>query len=154
MLGGRGSILTGEVGRVALDQIKQHIDSQISSLQADIKDLRTAVVSNRRTSIIAQPLAESTPVAPRPSEQKFRDVARRISRLIPEHSTPAPPERTQSPAPVPEPIQPQYTGATLQPQMTGMLFRTREEIWFAAAAPHAQNIHERFGPGSGPALVA
>ena len=105
---------------VALDQIKQHIDSQISSLQQDIKDLRTAVVSNRRTStIIAQPIAESTPVAPRPSEQKFRDVARRISRLLPDHG-PAAPDRSQSPTPIAEPLQPQMTGATLQPQMTGM----------------------------------
>ncbi|KAI1783551.1 AIP3-domain-containing protein, partial [Ganoderma leucocontextum] len=103
-----------------LDQIKQHIDSQISSLQQDIKDLRTAVVSNRRTStIIAQPLAESTPVAPRPSEQRFRDVARRISRLLPDHST-ATPIPSPMPPPIPEPLQPQMTGATIQPQMTGM----------------------------------
>ncbi|TBU61549.1 actin interacting protein 3-domain-containing protein [Dichomitus squalens] len=102
-----------------LDQIKQHIDSQISTLQQDIKDLRTAVVSNRRTStIITQPIAESTPVAPRPSEQKFRDVARRISRLLPDHG--GFPERSQSPTPIAEPLQPQFTGATLQPQMTGM----------------------------------
>ncbi|KAI0334647.1 AIP3-domain-containing protein [Cubamyces sp. BRFM 1775] len=110
-----------------LDQIKQHIDSQISSLQQDIKDLRTAVVSNRRTStIITQPLAESTPVAPRPSEQRFRDVARRISRLIPENSVTPIPGRSPSPGPgAIEPqwtgsiLQMQYTGSTLQPQMTG-----------------------------------
>ncbi|CDO68150.1 hypothetical protein BN946_scf184938.g2 [Trametes cinnabarina] len=110
-----------------LDQIKQHIDAQISSLQQDIKDLRTAVVSNRRTStIITQPLAESTPIAPRPSEQRFRDVARRISRLIPETS--ATPRAGRSPSPGAGPMEPQWTGSmlqmqhtgsTLQPQMTG-----------------------------------
>ncbi|KAI0628175.1 actin interacting protein 3-domain-containing protein [Trametes polyzona] len=101
-----------------LDQIKQHIDSQISSLQQDIKDLRTAVVSNRRTStIITQPLAESTPIAPRPSEQRFRDVARRISRLIPENS--ATPLGSRSSSPAPAAIEPQWTGSTLQMQHTG-----------------------------------
>ncbi|KAI0644355.1 actin interacting protein 3-domain-containing protein [Trametes meyenii] len=101
-----------------LDQIKQHIDSQISSLQQDIKDLRTAVVSNRRTStIIAQPLAESTPIAPRPSEQRFRDVARRISRLIPENSST--PTRGRSPSPSMGAVEPQWTGSTLQMQHTG-----------------------------------
>ncbi|KAI0819607.1 actin interacting protein 3-domain-containing protein [Trametes gibbosa] len=108
-----------------LDQIKQHIDVQISSLQQDIKDLRTAVVSNRRTStILTQPLAESTPIAARPSEQRFRDVARRISRLIPDNST----TPIAGYSPLPPPIEPQwtgsmlqmqYTGSTLQPQMTG-----------------------------------
>ncbi|TFK89181.1 AIP3-domain-containing protein [Polyporus arcularius HHB13444] len=104
-----------------LDQIKQHIDSQISSLQQDIKDLRTAVVSNRRTSmILTHPLAESTPVAPRPSEQRFRDAARRISRLIPDQQGTPTHSRSQSPTPTPpEPLQPQMTGTTLQPQMTG-----------------------------------
>ncbi|KAL7280974.1 hypothetical protein ACG7TL_005924 [Trametes sanguinea] len=102
-----------------LDQIKQHIDAQISSLQQDIKDLRTAVVSNRRAStIIAQPLAESTPIAPRPSEQRFRDVARRISRLIPENSAPTP-RAGRSPSPGAGPIEPQWTGQTLQMQTTG-----------------------------------
>ncbi|RPD54203.1 AIP3-domain-containing protein [Lentinus tigrinus ALCF2SS1-7] len=103
-----------------LDQIKQHIDSQISSLQQDIKDLRTAVVSNRRTStILTQPMAESTPVAPRPSEQRFRDAARRISKLLPDQGTPTR-GRSQSPTPAPpEPLQMQMTGTTLLPQMTG-----------------------------------
>ncbi|KAI8974615.1 actin interacting protein 3-domain-containing protein [Trametes punicea] len=101
-----------------LDQIKQHIDSQISSLQQDIKDLRTAVISHRRTStIIAQPLAESTPIAPRPSEQRFRDVARRISRLLPENS--ATPTAGRSPSPGDGAVEPQWTGSTLQMQNTG-----------------------------------
>ncbi|KAI0353440.1 AIP3-domain-containing protein [Trametes cingulata] len=103
-----------------LDQIKQHIDAQISSLQQDIKDLRTAVVSNRRTStIIAQPLAESTPIAPRPSEQRFRDVARRISRLIPENSITPTAGRSPSPGGSGRIVEPQWTGSTLQMQNTG-----------------------------------
>ncbi|KAL4250489.1 hypothetical protein ABKN59_006966 [Abortiporus biennis] len=108
-----------------LDQIKQHIDSQIGTLSQDIKDLRAMVASNRRNSlqppmIIGQPLAESTPT--RPSERKFRNVARTISRLIPEERTPTKAEPEPSfnatPAP-PPPILPQMTGASLQPQMTG-----------------------------------
>ncbi|KAI0929563.1 hypothetical protein AcV7_005058 [Taiwanofungus camphoratus] len=94
-----------------LDQIKQHIDSQISSLSQDIKDLRTVVASNRRVShtppIIAQPLAESTPTA-RPTDRQFRHVARRLSRLLPEESF------VQD-----EPLVQQTTGMTIQPQMTG-----------------------------------
>ncbi|KAI0752682.1 actin interacting protein 3-domain-containing protein [Daedaleopsis nitida] len=109
-----------------LDQIKQHIDSQISSLQQDIKDLRTAVVSTRRTSnFITQPLAESTPIAPRPAERTFRDAARRISRLLPDHSANIH-ARSESPSPTPEPLQPQMTGATLLPQMTGMSVASSE----------------------------
>ncbi|KAF9812975.1 hypothetical protein IEO21_05860 [Rhodonia placenta] len=100
-----------------LDQIKQHIDLQISSLSQDIKDLRSAVATNRRTSlqppppmIIAQPLAESSPVTARPTDRQFRHVARRLSRLLPEDSTPFAEE---------EWVQPQMTGASIQPQMTG-----------------------------------
>ena len=70
--------------------------------------------------ILTQPLAESTPVAPRPSEQRFRDAARRISKLLPDQQGTPTRGRSQSPTPVPpEPLQPQMTGVTLQPQMTG-----------------------------------
>ncbi|OJT04283.1 Actin-interacting protein 3 -like protein [Trametes pubescens] len=136
-----------------LDQIKQHIDVQISSLQQDIKDLRTAVVSNRRQStIIAQPLAESTPIAPRPSEQRFRDVARRISRLIPDNSVPPIVGRSPSPAPI-EPqwtgstmLQMQYTGSTLQPQMTGASeYTTRVVSDLKTQFDEVQNLRRDLG---------
>ncbi|KAK7687293.1 hypothetical protein QCA50_009798 [Cerrena zonata] len=98
-----------------LDQIKQHIDSQIGSLSQDIKDLRTMVVNGRRASvpppmIIGQPI-DTTPGPPRPSEKTFRNVARQIARILPEG------ERTPQQH-RPEPLVPQMTG-TLQPQMTG-----------------------------------
>lgn len=111
----------------ALDQIKQHIDSQISSLSQDIKDLKSAVASsnNRQPThvvdIIAQPLAESTPAPNRPSDRQFQHVARRLSRFIGD----APPSfmsQMQTPPPLPnsmQPIPPQMTGQSLQPQMTG-----------------------------------
>ncbi|GJE90397.1 AIP3 domain-containing protein [Phanerochaete sordida] len=102
-----------------LDQIKQHIDLQMSSLAQEIKDLRTTVSQNRRNSttaapmIIGQPLGESTPQAPRPSDRQLRNVARRLSRIIP------PNEEEVTPRGTPEPIAPQTTGMSLQPQMTG-----------------------------------
>ncbi|OCH91403.1 AIP3-domain-containing protein [Obba rivulosa] len=103
-----------------LDQIKQHIDLQIASLSQDLKDLRAAVANNRRNSlhppmIIAQPLAESTPSRPTPTDRQLRDVARRLSRIIP-------PEEVEMPL-LAEPIAqltPSLTGTTLQPQTTGM----------------------------------
>ncbi|EMD38726.1 hypothetical protein CERSUDRAFT_112454 [Gelatoporia subvermispora B] len=103
-----------------LDQIKQHIDLQIASLSQDIKDLRTAVANNRRSSlhppmIIAQPLVESSPSRPAPTDRQLRDVARRLSRIMPtdEH------EQATLAEPAPQ-LTPSLTGSTLQPQMTGM----------------------------------
>ncbi len=101
----------------ALDQIKQHIDTQISSLSQDIKELRTTVVNNNRHSfmgspIIAHPLAESTPAPNRPTDKQFHTVARRLSRFVGHANGPS------SPTP-PMPILPQMTGQSLQPQMTG-----------------------------------
>ncbi|KIP02833.1 hypothetical protein PHLGIDRAFT_111593 [Phlebiopsis gigantea 11061_1 CR5-6] len=101
-----------------LDQIKQHIDTQIGSLAQDIKDLRTTVAQTRRNSfpppmIVGQPLSESTPTAPRPSDRQLRNVARRLSKMLP------PPEDETTPRGTPEPVPAQTTGMALQPQMTG-----------------------------------
>ncbi|KAJ3818781.1 actin interacting protein 3-domain-containing protein [Lentinula raphanica] len=103
-----------------LDQIKQHIDNQISALSQDIKELRSAVSSNHRHShvpnVIASPVAESTPAPNRPTDRQFQTVARRLSRFISSTNEHPP----SSPAPAsPNPIMPQMTGQTLQPQMTG-----------------------------------
>lgn len=99
----------------ALDQIKQHIDAQISTLSNDLKELKTVMVANKRSSIhlnsiVAHDFAESTPVADRPSEKQFAHVAHRLSRIVGDahnHSNPF--------------ILPQMTGQSLQlqPQMTG-----------------------------------
>ncbi|KAI6013966.1 actin interacting protein 3-domain-containing protein [Pisolithus microcarpus] len=95
-----------------LDQIKQHIDAQISTLSNDLKELKSAITHNRRSShhpspIVAHEFAESTPVADRPSDKQFQHIARRLSRIVGD---------TQSPF-----IQPEMTGQSLQlqPQMTG-----------------------------------
>ncbi|KAK7030661.1 AIP3 domain-containing protein [Favolaschia claudopus] len=100
-----------------LDQIKQHIDAQISHLSQDIKDLKTAVNNNRQSvhlpSIVGQPLAESTPAPMRPSDRQFQTVARRLSRFVGEGSS-----LKNPPTPIP-PVQPQITGQSLQPQITG-----------------------------------
>ncbi|KAH0836312.1 actin interacting protein 3-domain-containing protein [Lanmaoa asiatica] len=75
-----------------LDQIKQHIDAQISTLSNDLKELKSVMATNKRSSthfnsIIAHDFAESTPVADRPSEKQFAHVAHRLSR-IPLHLPP------------------------------------------------------------------
>ncbi|KAF8909376.1 actin interacting protein 3-domain-containing protein [Gymnopilus junonius] len=108
-----------------LDQIKQHIDTQILNLANDIKELRSAVTSNNRQSahfpeMAAQPLAESTPAPNRPSDRQFQHVARRLSRFMGD-TPPSFMSQLQQP-PLPNsmaPIPPQMTGQSLQPQMTG-----------------------------------
>ncbi|KAL6298681.1 actin interacting protein 3-domain-containing protein [Sparassis latifolia] len=77
-----------------LDQIKQHIDTQISSLAQDIKDLRAVVSTSRREHALHRP----------PTERQFHNVARRLSRLLPDEGLP---------------LVPQQTGSVIQPQMTG-----------------------------------
>ncbi|KAG1728172.1 actin interacting protein 3-domain-containing protein [Suillus paluster] len=97
-----------------LDQIKQHIDSQISTLSNDLKELRTAISNNRRSShinpIIGHDFVESTPMADRPSERQLHNVARRLSRIVGDVSSSGNPF-----------ILPQITGQSLQlqPQTTG-----------------------------------
>ncbi|KAF9563985.1 AIP3-domain-containing protein [Agrocybe pediades] len=107
-----------------LDQIKQHIDAQISNLSNDIKELRSTVTSNNRQSfhppeIVAQPLGESTP-APRPTDGQFHHVARRLSRFM--GGTPPSFLQLQNQSPMPNSMQSistHMTGQSLQPQMTG-----------------------------------
>ncbi|KAF9219780.1 AIP3-domain-containing protein [Gyrodon lividus] len=98
-----------------LDQIKQHIDTQISTLSNDLKELKTAMVNNRRSSsyfnpIVAHEFAESTPIPDRPSDKQFAHVARRLSRIVGDAQS--------GPNPF---IQPHMTGQSLQlqPQATG-----------------------------------
>ncbi|KAG8215015.1 actin interacting protein 3-domain-containing protein [Butyriboletus roseoflavus] len=98
-----------------LDQIKQHIDAQISTLSNDLKELKNVMATNKRSSfhlnsIVAHDFAESTPVADRPSEKQFAHIAHRLSRIVGDahnHSSPF--------------IFPQTTGQSLQlqPQATG-----------------------------------
>ncbi|EIW79298.1 AIP3-domain-containing protein [Coniophora puteana RWD-64-598 SS2] len=95
-----------------LDQIKQHIDSQISTLAQDLKELKALTANNRRMSQITlmphNDFAESTPAADRPTDKHFATVARRVSRMFGgDHTSPF--------------IMPQATGQSLQlqPQMTG-----------------------------------
>lgn len=109
-----------EESRIALDQIKQHIDSQMSNLSKDIKDLRTAVSASSRhpPQIIAEPLAESTPPSNRPTDRQFQTIARRLSRFV--SDSPALPFSSMpSSSSITSNIQPQMTGQSLQPQMTG-----------------------------------
>ncbi|ESK94859.1 hypothetical protein Moror_14132 [Moniliophthora roreri MCA 2997] len=110
-----------------LDQIKQHIDSQISSLSQDIKELRSVVANNQRQSahlapIVTSPLTENTPALNRPTDRQFQTVARRLSRFVSNSgSTPVSPTpgASSSPPTMMGTLQPQMTGGQLQPQMTG-----------------------------------
>ncbi|TFK39995.1 actin interacting protein 3-domain-containing protein [Crucibulum laeve] len=99
-----------------LDQIKQHIDTQMSSLAQDIKDLKNAVATNNRHSahIPDIPMAESTPAPNRPTDRQFQHIARRLSRFVGDSS---PLSLSQTPS-MPQ-IPTQMTGQSLQPQMTG-----------------------------------
>ncbi|KAH0582873.1 hypothetical protein H2248_010776 [Termitomyces sp. 'cryptogamus'] len=100
-----------------LDQIKQHIDAKILSLSNELIELKTVVTSSGQRqhsmlfpNIVTEPLAESTPLASRPSDRQFAHVARRLSRFVGDSAG------FQS---IQSQIQPQMTGQSLQPQMTG-----------------------------------
>ncbi|KAF8074999.1 bud site selection protein 6 [Lyophyllum atratum] len=102
---------------------KQHIDSKISNLSNDIKELKSAVASSNRPSmilpnIVADSLAESTPHQNRPTDRQFQHVARRLSRFVGESSNPLFESQPFSPAGYSH-MQMQMTGQSLQPQMTG-----------------------------------
>jgi hypothetical protein len=106
---------------VALDQIKQHIESQISSLSSEIKELRTTITNSFRhpthvPDIIAHPLAESTPPPARPSDLQFQHVARRLSRFVGDSSSSFMSQSQPNPIPT---ITSQMTGQSLQTNMTG-----------------------------------
>ncbi|KAG7093572.1 hypothetical protein E1B28_007242 [Marasmius oreades] len=101
-----------------LDQIKQHIDSQILGLSKDLRELKNAVANNQRQSIhlspiIPSPHTENTPAPTRPTDRQFQSVARRLSKYVMNNGF-APSAIPPSAAPQ----QPQLTGG-LQPQMTG-----------------------------------
>ncbi|KAF5351600.1 hypothetical protein D9758_007254 [Tetrapyrgos nigripes] len=100
-----------------LDQIKQHIDTQISSLSRDIKELRTTVSSssNPRLSPLTNfsPIAESTPAPSpnRPSDHQLQNVARRLSQFV---------SSSHSGGPLSPTTQAAFPGGALQPQITGV----------------------------------
>ncbi|KAH9022073.1 actin interacting protein 3-domain-containing protein [Lactarius deliciosus] len=100
-----------------LDQIKKHIDVQISSLAQELRDLRKTVGENRRSTILVPPVIDETSVVELPTDSQLQKVARRLSRLVQREGTP-----TQSDASIfGTPLMPQETGQSLllQPQMTG-----------------------------------
>jgi hypothetical protein len=86
-----------------LDQIKQHIDTQILTLSQDIKELKTTISSQKTVQIPAHSLPDSPP-PPRPTDGHFAQIARRLSRIVEGSSS--------------QMIAPQFTGQ-LMPQITG-----------------------------------
>ncbi|KZT59922.1 AIP3-domain-containing protein [Calocera cornea HHB12733] len=88
-----------------LDQVKQHIDLQISSVSQDIRELKQAMAASRRMSVGPQYISSSSsaPVAPRPSDVQFQAAASKLSKMKLSPSSRPPPL---------EPIQPQMTGAS------------------------------------------
>ncbi|KAH9986105.1 actin interacting protein 3-domain-containing protein [Russula compacta] len=93
-----------------LDQIKQHIDLQISSLVQELRDLRKTVSENHRPSVIlpSAPVVEDARVlTPVPTDRQLQTVARRLSRLARGNM-------------LTTPLVSQETGQSLlQPQITG-----------------------------------
>jgi hypothetical protein len=103
---------------LALDQIKQHIDLQISCLTQELRDLRKAVAENRRSSVIlpsAPVIEDAGPSTPAPTDRQLQTVARRLSRLVLREGMQ---NRLESSV-LNTPLVPQETGQFLQPQMTG-----------------------------------
>ncbi|KAI9435248.1 actin interacting protein 3-domain-containing protein [Lactarius indigo] len=100
-----------------LDQIKKHIDVQISSLAQELRDLRKTVGENRRSSILVPPVIDETSVVELPTDRQLQKVARRLSRLVQREGAPTQPEASVFGTP----LVPQETGQSLllQPQMTG-----------------------------------
>ncbi len=68
---------------LALDQIKQHVESQITGISQEIKELKNLIVTSSRPdppaapNIVGLPLAESTPAPPRPTDKQFQNVVER-----------------------------------------------------------------------------
>jgi hypothetical protein len=111
-------VVTDEsVSSSALDQIKQHIDVQISSLAQELRDLRKTVGENRRSSVLftAAPAIEDDGMStPAPTDRQLQKVARRLSRLVQREGTSTQPMASATP------LAPQETGQSLlQPQVTG-----------------------------------
>jgi hypothetical protein len=103
---------------LALDQIKQHIDLQISGLTQELRDLRKTVAENRRSSLVLHsvPTIEDQAVStPGPTDRQLQTVARRLSRLVQREGLHSRPELNM----LTTPLVPQETGQFLQPQMTG-----------------------------------
>ena len=69
-----------------MDQIKQHIDTQIASISQEIKDLKSTVASSRRISMTPAPpvspgVANGIAFPTRPSEKQFQNMAQRIGKV-------------------------------------------------------------------------
>ncbi|KIM32894.1 hypothetical protein M408DRAFT_326605, partial [Serendipita vermifera MAFF 305830] len=76
-----------------LDQIKQHIDTQIAGISQEIKDLKLTVSSSsRRISLtpIATSPETSSVLASRPTERQFQSIAQRIGKAQARNATMAP----------------------------------------------------------------
>ncbi|KAF9649194.1 AIP3-domain-containing protein [Thelephora ganbajun] len=100
-----------------LDQIKQHIDTQISNLSNDIKDLRVIVANTKRVSnppmILGRQLVEEpSHTAARPTDKQFQRAAGRLSRIYSDGSP-----VSSKPDGVPEsptaPVSTHMTGASM-----------------------------------------
>lgn len=104
----------------ALDQIKQHIDLQISSLVQELRDLRKTVSENHRSSVIlpsAPVVEDARGLTPVPTDRQLQTVARRLSRLVQREGMQIRPEANNMST---TPLVSQETGQSLlQPQITG-----------------------------------
>ncbi|EIM86409.1 AIP3-domain-containing protein [Stereum hirsutum FP-91666 SS1] len=99
-----------------LDQIKQHIDIQISGLSQELRDLRKAVADSRpqpRPSLVQSLPDPPTPApANRPTDRQLQTVARRLSRMNTRDDT-STPMSAMTMSISSQPLQPQMTGASI-----------------------------------------
>ncbi|KAG8744186.1 Bud site selection protein 6 [Ceratobasidium sp. 414] len=127
-----------------LGQIKQHIDSQMSSLSQDIRELKSTVTSMKRLSVqpAVAPPPSAAPESARPSESKFQSLARRLSKIRTTDGVAPDSAQTQQPSPATTMLQPQLTGASLVSQSTGVSSYTT--ISDAASARIVSDLKTQF----------
>ncbi|KAG8728045.1 Bud site selection protein 6 [Ceratobasidium sp. 428] len=128
-----------------LGQIKQHIDSQMSNLSQDIRELKSSVANMKRLSVqpvVAPPSTNGAgPESARPSESKFQNLARRLSKIRTTDSTAPDSASVQPNPPAMSMLQPQTTGASMVSQGTGASNYTMSD---AASARIVTDLKNQF----------
>ncbi|KAG7446586.1 AIP3-domain-containing protein [Guyanagaster necrorhizus] len=102
-----------------LDQVKQHMDTQISTLSEDMKELKSAVNRISTQSLIYSPIAESAPSTPPP-------VSARLSRFTGSNFFPATPPQT--PSTTSQSLKLQLTSAECPPRTMAELRTQFDEV--------------------------
>ncbi|KAK0213101.1 actin interacting protein 3-domain-containing protein [Desarmillaria ectypa] len=102
-----------------LNQVKQHMDTQISTLSQDMKELKSAVNRISTQSLMYSPIAESAPSTPPP-------VSARLSRFTGSSFFPATPPQTPSTSS--QALKPQLTSVEYPPRAIAELRTQFDEV--------------------------